>query len=141
MHHGICCAPLSITCPSHAGVLSKRMNGSSWFVAQRPPTSCCNLQRKLGISRNKDTSLWKFSPYSELSSFLYFFTRARRRCCRRLCLTVVVYHTEHPLLFIPTCGRDRASCVSSTVLLLMCKQRIGCYISREQSLLSCTTGD
>ena len=50
-------------CLSEVGVLSKRMNESSWFLEQElpstPPILHC-VKRKFGYLQNKGTSLWNF---------------------------------------------------------------------------------
>jgi len=63
---GLC---LSV-CPSQVGVLSKRMNESSWLLAcELPSTRYTVLKGKSVISRNKGTSLWNFVLNSGLRKF------------------------------------------------------------------------
>jgi len=65
--------PVSVcpsVCPSQVGVLSKRLNESSWFwnVSFLPPVLQC-VKRKFGHLRNKGTSFWNLVPKSGLRKF------------------------------------------------------------------------
>ena len=65
--------PVSVclfVCPLQVGVLSKRMNESSWFcrVSFLPPVLHC-VKRKFGYLQNKGTSLWNFFLNSRLGKF------------------------------------------------------------------------
>jgi len=56
--------PVSVppsVCPSQVGVLSKRLNESSWFwrVSFLPPVLHC-VKRKFGYLQKKGSSLWNF---------------------------------------------------------------------------------
>jgi len=55
-------------CLSQVGVLSKRMNESSWLLAWELPIIYPTnfLKENSGISKNKGTSLWNFVPNSSL---------------------------------------------------------------------------
>jgi len=63
--------PVSVcVCLSQVGVLSKRMNESSWFLAwelqSTYPTLCC---KEIHYLQNKGTSLKNFPPNSGLRKF------------------------------------------------------------------------
>jgi len=62
--------PVSVClCLSQVGVLSKRMNESSWFLLWELPFTV--LKRYSCISKNKGASLWNFVPNSGLRKFLH----------------------------------------------------------------------
>jgi len=65
---------------SKAGVLSKRLHGSSWFSTQR--------LRAFRYLKNKSTSLWNLVSNSEQPIFLIFFFATASSPSR-------VYYTEH----------------------------------------------
>ena len=53
--------PVSV-CPSQVGVLLKRLNESSWFLAcELPSTRPTLLKGNSVISKNKGTFFWNFS--------------------------------------------------------------------------------
>jgi len=65
--------PVSV-CPSQVGVLSKRLNKSTWFLARELPStkfhpSYTVLKVNSVISRNKGTSLWNVVLNSGLRTF------------------------------------------------------------------------
>jgi len=65
------CLSVSV-CLSQVGVLSKRMNESSWvLVWELPSTYPAVLKRNSGIFNNKGTSLWKFIQNSGLRKFCF----------------------------------------------------------------------
>jgi len=52
-------------CPSHTGIVSKRLDGSSWFLLWRLPSTCPTLSCSINkfwhrTYRNEGTSLWNF---------------------------------------------------------------------------------
>ena len=57
-------------CLSQVGVLSKRLNESSWFLACELP-SYTVLKGNSVISKNKGTSLWNFVLNSGLRKFCH----------------------------------------------------------------------
>ena len=69
--------PCHCACLSQVRVLSKWLNGSSWFLEQRLsaayPTWCCMGIRASPFSKHKDTCLWNFVPNFELSRFICYF--------------------------------------------------------------------
>jgi len=67
----LCPSVCVCVCLAQVGVLSKRMNESSWFWhgSFLPPVLHC-VKRNLGISKNKGTSIWNFVPNSGLRKFL-----------------------------------------------------------------------
>jgi len=67
---GLCLSVCLFVCPLQVGVLSKRMNESSWFcrVSFLPPVLHC-VKRKFGYLQNKGTSLWNFFLNSRLGKF------------------------------------------------------------------------
>jgi len=56
---------------THAGIVSKRLHGSSRFSAYTFSSTCVTLRfREMRVfSKNKGTSLWNLVPYSELMKF------------------------------------------------------------------------
>jgi len=70
----ISCGPVLVLVSSYSGVLSKRMSGSSWLLAQRlRSTLCCNS----GISEIKYFSLRDFAHNSRRRKFAFVAT-----CCQ-----------------------------------------------------------
>ena len=71
-------------CLSQVGVLSKRLNESSWFFDKRASfhLSYTVLKRNSNISKNKGTILWNFVPNSGLRKFL--LRCIDRRACNQL---------------------------------------------------------
>jgi len=74
-------------CPSQVGVLSKRLNESSWFSAcelpsTRPTFKYIVLKRNSvrPISKNKGTSLWNFALNSGLRKFRHGISIVEMYC-------------------------------------------------------------
>jgi len=67
----LCLSVRPSVCPSQVGVLSKRLNESSWFLACELPSarSYTVLKGNSVISKNKGTSLWNFFLNSGLRKF------------------------------------------------------------------------
>ena len=67
----VMCLCLSVclsVCLSQVGVLSNRLNESSWFLAwELPSPTLC--YKKFRYLQNKDTSIWTFPPNSGLRKF------------------------------------------------------------------------
>ena len=63
-----------VVCQSKVGGLSKRRNGSRWFLASRLPSAypMLFLQENSGISKT-GTSLWNFAQTSKLAGFSAMF--------------------------------------------------------------------
>jgi len=70
-------------CPSHAGILSKRLGGSSCFLSRRLPSypSLC-----FQYLQNKGTPLWYFVSNSGLGKFRHQVDRVANKTGRRSCL-------------------------------------------------------
>ena len=68
----LCLSVCLFVCLSQVGVLSKRLNESSWFfdVEASFHLSYTVLQGISGIYKDKGTSLWNFVPNSRLDKIL-----------------------------------------------------------------------
>jgi len=65
-------------CPSQAGVVSKRLDESSWFLAWRLPSTSPTLGfRNLGTSKIKDTSCGALSQSMDLENFFAIISQWR----------------------------------------------------------------
>jgi len=64
---------LMTVCLSQASVLSKRLEGLSWFWHGLPWTCCTVFYRNSGTFNNEGTSLWNLVLDSALNQFICFF--------------------------------------------------------------------
>jgi len=73
-------AMLCCVCPSQVGVLSKRLNESTWFLACELPShpSYTALKGNSVISKNKGTSLWNIVLNSGLKNFATAYRSSKR---------------------------------------------------------------
>ena len=68
-------------CPSPVGVLSKRLNDSSWFFFHLSYTV---FKGNSNVSKNKGTSVWNFVPNSGFRKFR--FDTSIVKACHRLAI-------------------------------------------------------
>ena len=68
-------------CLSQAGIVSKRLEGSSWFLACRLPSTCPTLfcEEVRIPTKKKGTSLWNFLQTADYENF----ATASRSCCQQ----------------------------------------------------------